>query len=1744
MLTLDDLIAEPMNRIDEYDDDQVVTAAAEVDTGAMIALLPSVADAAIMELTGAYAEPADQLHVTLLYLGEAASWSAEYRRLLTDVVAEIVANYVMIETSTFSVNVFNPTDDEFDTAVVLGVRGTDLLVALHKAISTNITDVFDDEVPEQHNPWVPHITLAYTDEVAEVMLDAMEKLGPVTFDRVGVFFGGKVTELPLGVQNPDDPIVAAGDPEWDESKIKRDSEGKFAKKTGAKLLGVIELAAKLVDDVKSGKFSDGTVIESWEHNGVKRRVIVGGGQNVYLQRWMKSTKSWKIEQAAGSKQTVLVSEIFHKAMNNGATFRTHQPENVEESSLTTGITDFLKGDTDELPFDFTDQVGAPNLDLDAVAPPDAKSDGKTKYSDPLGRPNMLVLAADPGKSGDGYAKKDDGSKGPWGRYGAAGVLLRHRGEDGVDRYLLVARGEKLSQSGKWQLPGGGLDSKETPFQGAAREVVEELGLDPAKVAEGRVHGFHEAEVPDTDGWKYTSIAATVPEQLEPDLSGENAKLETGDAKWLTIDEIRTLDKDGKLLGPLAGGQLEDNILDLFPPDSPKVAKTKQPSAADAIAAGDFSGLKKISGPKGSNEGGIFEAPDGSRWYVKKQKSVAHAQNEHDASALYRAAGIDVPEVIIGGGTPGLGAGVHTATRIVPEGDAKLGNVVAFPGKNPDKLLAAREGFAVDALLANWDVAGLTYDNIIFDQDGKPHRIDVGGALEYRAQGGKKGSAFGTEVTEWDTLRDPKKNPQSAKLFAGLSDSELVKAVEHVERLTPEKIREVVEDKELAEKIIARRNNLLKRAEQEGVLSSTTGDVGFHPVDDHSLDLGIAGKTDEEFAAMVQVGHVVDDKVDVSSMPITKGGPPVTKDTVWWDVQSGNYGEAGEVFATGTKNGVNYRLVVAKKSNGETYIVEQLENTPGTWVMYAGFPTETSFKNAPLSKYGINNPPKNVDVVDDEIDTDVLSPTDAFKQHMADKSKVPTTPTVQALTGEVFDYSADPQEDIWAKVTNGDIGHGDIIFKGTSLDGKENPLQVVVRFDAATGEPYLEELEYDKIDDHWFVGRTWHSQDEFDAADLSEYDINKKSSIPSTMGIDFSNGVIPVDPVHPGPFSTTGASHAKLWNQVGNGQYAAGHAVAGGVNLTDGSYHRLVAHQYGSGQWALLHEFEDPPGSGDFYPLGTYKTLTDFAEADFSYMGIGKPMTPPGPVKSAVTPASVPSVAPKKVPKLTNAIIYGKYQDGEVIATDGKGFFRVVYKNNKIHIQTQSPDGTWKGIGYGKAEAYKKLQGADAGSGWFLGDVTPPPTKAPIVVTPMTEVTPSAPSGTTVHLDLEETIKQGQYQEGDIVATYTKKASAEDVRVIFSKGKFVKQTKSKLASPGASWTNSKTYDDDDALLSSMAKGSGVWTKADEASGGLKSGAKAPAILTSTVAESIKKTFDDQGVKWHTSAELMLVALSNALKTHPDFTSAQILAYMDTTTKTKTSPTPFTDKVTKYLKTKNGVSTAKSLGLPISILKKSSTTVSTPTAPKYTGPTVTIHDVPNVGPTAAPGTYEVKGVSGMLIIHNEMMSTYGQWTPAQRAALKAYTGSSYVEMNGCLRKTQPCAPSTLKRIADAISAMRPTTKPFRVTRGAGWSAVGLPSSDKSMTRQQRIKLTQELEGKILEEPGFFSTSAAKTPAFSSKPVRFIVDVPAGVPGAWVDIISVHTEYEFLLAAGLKYRVKKVTPPSGSSDPIIVHLEVIIP
>jgi SPP1 gp7 family putative phage head morphogenesis protein len=51
--------------------------------------------------------------------------------------------------------------------------------------------------PEQHVPWVAHICLAYADDPAAMIDDALTRTGPVMFDRLRVAMGGEAYDFPL-----------------------------------------------------------------------------------------------------------------------------------------------------------------------------------------------------------------------------------------------------------------------------------------------------------------------------------------------------------------------------------------------------------------------------------------------------------------------------------------------------------------------------------------------------------------------------------------------------------------------------------------------------------------------------------------------------------------------------------------------------------------------------------------------------------------------------------------------------------------------------------------------------------------------------------------------------------------------------------------------------------------------------------------------------------------------------------------------------------------------------------------------------------------------------------------------------------------------------------------------------------------------------------------------------------------------------------------------------------------------------------------------------------------------------------------------------------------------------------------------------------------------------------------------------------------------------------------------------------
>lgn len=168
-----------------------VAAAGSGHTGAMIALVPSAEHVDRLAVDGG--EPAEELHLTVMYLGEAADIPEGVRAALHDVAAAYAASTAVIEGDGFAVNAFNPHTEDRETALVMGVGGQPL-ADMHAGVSGRVGKLMT--APDNHAPWVPHITFKYSDDLGEIP-GLVDKLGPVTFDRLRVAMGDEVTDYPL-----------------------------------------------------------------------------------------------------------------------------------------------------------------------------------------------------------------------------------------------------------------------------------------------------------------------------------------------------------------------------------------------------------------------------------------------------------------------------------------------------------------------------------------------------------------------------------------------------------------------------------------------------------------------------------------------------------------------------------------------------------------------------------------------------------------------------------------------------------------------------------------------------------------------------------------------------------------------------------------------------------------------------------------------------------------------------------------------------------------------------------------------------------------------------------------------------------------------------------------------------------------------------------------------------------------------------------------------------------------------------------------------------------------------------------------------------------------------------------------------------------------------------------------------------------------------------------------------------------
>ena len=188
-------------------------AAADVATGAMIALVPTADPdprrplALDPDIPGA--EPAEQLHVTLAYLGDGADWTPQQRAALLDRL-QLFAGGAPVPAKAFGAAHWNP--DTTEPSWVLNLSG-DLLAIVHMLVwdllREGVSSVDLPELPEQYVPWQPHLCLAYSPDPGLAAVVA-ERVGPLTFDRVRVAFAGDITDLKLdGAVNEEPADLAA-----------------------------------------------------------------------------------------------------------------------------------------------------------------------------------------------------------------------------------------------------------------------------------------------------------------------------------------------------------------------------------------------------------------------------------------------------------------------------------------------------------------------------------------------------------------------------------------------------------------------------------------------------------------------------------------------------------------------------------------------------------------------------------------------------------------------------------------------------------------------------------------------------------------------------------------------------------------------------------------------------------------------------------------------------------------------------------------------------------------------------------------------------------------------------------------------------------------------------------------------------------------------------------------------------------------------------------------------------------------------------------------------------------------------------------------------------------------------------------------------------------------------------------------------------------------------------------------------
>lgn len=169
-------------------------------TGGMLALIPDDIEALTIE----GGEPADELHLTLLYLGDdVTTWPQGQADRLRELITASAPALDPVNARVFGHALFNPDGKGGDTCQVYLIGETTDLDPLRRWAYWVMTSGEDYVTPpEQRTPFIPHVTAKYGRGAH------LTYTGPVRFSTLRLVLADAVLDVALGDQEADVAVQA------------------------------------------------------------------------------------------------------------------------------------------------------------------------------------------------------------------------------------------------------------------------------------------------------------------------------------------------------------------------------------------------------------------------------------------------------------------------------------------------------------------------------------------------------------------------------------------------------------------------------------------------------------------------------------------------------------------------------------------------------------------------------------------------------------------------------------------------------------------------------------------------------------------------------------------------------------------------------------------------------------------------------------------------------------------------------------------------------------------------------------------------------------------------------------------------------------------------------------------------------------------------------------------------------------------------------------------------------------------------------------------------------------------------------------------------------------------------------------------------------------------------------------------------------------------------------------------------